>query len=76
MARDRTYSMDKPILIGLKQLAIAVVYDLDLDKFTADVSSSSIVLAMKGVQEPLRSLGIDLLEGHRALLDCFLLSTV
>ena len=73
--RDRSYSTDKPIFTSLIQLAIAVLYDLGLGRPPVDDLSTSIVFAMKGTQEPTKSPEPDPLDGYRALLGCFLLSS-
>jgi hypothetical protein len=72
--RDRCYSFEKPVLIPLVQLAIAVLYDLGLDKAPSKDPALSIAYEMKGILKPP---GLSrTMEERRALLGCFLMSSV
>ncbi|KAL4738265.1 hypothetical protein BDV11DRAFT_190010 [Aspergillus similis] len=75
-AWDRHYCVDKTISTSLVQLAIAVLYDLGLDKPPSQDSVAMITYEWKGVNKPPRRSRFANAEECRALLGCFLLSTV
>lgn len=72
--RDRFYSFEKPVLIGLVQLAISILYDLQLDKAPSRDPALSIAYELKGILKPA---GLPrTMEERRALLGCFLMSSM
>ncbi len=74
--RDRRYNLDKPILASLVQLAVAILYDLGLDKPASDDAGLMLEYDLKGFPRPGRYERSPTLEERRALLGCFLLSSV
>ncbi|KAL4732986.1 hypothetical protein BDV11DRAFT_214568 [Aspergillus similis] len=75
-AWDRHYCVDKPISTSLVQLAIALLYDLGLDKPPSQDPAAIIIYEWKGGNKPPRPSRSPNAEECRALLGCFLLSTV
>ncbi|KAK9350915.1 hypothetical protein V1523DRAFT_435885 [Lipomyces doorenjongii] len=73
---DRRYCLDKPLLTSLVQLAIAILYDLGLDKPPSKDPGVILAYDMKGARKPSRFLRSPTLEERRALLGCFLMSSV
>jgi hypothetical protein len=74
--RDRRQFFEKSILISLSQLAIAILYDLGLDKPASDDPALSFAYELKGVPKPAKLSRSTTLEERRALLGCFLMSSV
>jgi hypothetical protein len=74
--RDRRYLYGKPVFVSLVQLAIAILYDLGLDK--APPKDPGMVLAydLKGAAKPSGIPRVPVMEERRALLGCFLMSSV
>lgn len=71
---DRGYCFGKPVLLSLLQLAIAILYDLELDKAPLKDPTLAIAYDLKGITKPT---GIPrTLEERRAFLGCFLMSSV
>ena len=73
--RDRRYHLDKPILTSLAQFAIAILYDLGLDKPSASDSGLLLEYDLKGLPRPSQTMSPTPQE-RRALLGCFYLSSV
>ncbi|KAL9016820.1 MAG: hypothetical protein Q9185_005864 [Variospora sp. 1 TL-2023] len=74
-----TRSMDlllAPILTSLAQLAIAILYDLGLDKPSLSDPGLMLEYDLKGLPRPSQGPGLRTTEERRALLGCFLLSSV
>lgn len=76
MSRDRRYGLDKPILTSLVQLTIATLYDVGLDKPPSNDPGLIHEYDLKGIQKPAIFSRSPPLEERRALLGCFLLSSV
>ena len=76
VSRDRRYGLDKPIFTSLVQLAIAILYDLGLDKPPSNDPGLILEYDLKGARKPSRFSRSPTLEERRALLGCFLLSSV
>ncbi|KAL8907092.1 MAG: hypothetical protein Q9171_005997 [Xanthocarpia ochracea] len=72
---DRRYHLDKPILTSLAQFAIAILYDLGLDKPNASDSGLLLEYDLKGLPRPSQTMSPTPQE-RRALLGCFYLSSV
>lgn len=75
MLRDRRFCFGKPVLIGLVQLAIAIVYDLGLDKPPLVDPAIRFAYTLKASKPPGTS-KVPSLEERRALLGVFCLSSV
>ncbi|KAF2433121.1 hypothetical protein EJ08DRAFT_708529 [Tothia fuscella] len=73
---DRRFHFSKPILICLVQLAIAVLYDLGLDKPLSKDPALSLLHDLKGTMKPARLYRSPTMEERRALLGCYMLSSV
>jgi len=73
--RDRRYCWDRPILTNLIQLAIALVYDLGLNKPPYQDQALILAHTIKGIPPPPGSERSANLEERRALLACFLLTS-
>ncbi|MCJ1378824.1 hypothetical protein MMC17_001923 [Xylographa soralifera] len=73
---DRRYGLDKPILTSLGQLAIAILYDLVLDKPSSSDPGLMLDYDLKDIRKPSRLSRPPTLEERRVLLGCFLLSSV
>lgn len=75
--RDRRYCFggDRPVLVGMVQLAIAIIYDLGLDR--GPLRDPVLIHAqdMRGGFRHPRVLKTRTTEERRALLGCFLLSS-
>jgi hypothetical protein len=74
--RDRRHCFERPILISLVQLAIAIVYDLELDKPPSKDPDLILAYDLKGARKPSRLSRSPTMEERRALLGCFLMSSV
>jgi len=74
--RDRRYCFQRPILTSLVQLAIAILYDLGLDKPPSKDPALILAYDLKGTRKPSRFLRSPTMEERRALLGCFLMSSV
>lgn len=74
--RGRRHSVEKPIVISLVQLAIAVLYDLRLDRPTSKDPALILVYELKGIGKPSRLSRPPTMEERRALLGCFLISSM
>ncbi|KAH8801793.1 hypothetical protein F5884DRAFT_847663 [Xylogone sp. PMI_703] len=73
---DRYYSLERPILMRLIQLAIAILYDLGIDKPPSKDPALMLAYDMKGIRKPSRLSRAPTMEERRALLGCFLMSSV
>ncbi|OJZ81892.1 hypothetical protein ASPFODRAFT_171733 [Aspergillus luchuensis CBS 106.47] len=71
---DRYYALDKPLFTSLMQLAIAIVYDLGLDKPPAQDPSLLLSYDLKGHNRPSHYSRLPTMQERRALLGCFLVS--
>ncbi|GAT30507.1 hypothetical protein RIB2604_03500630 [Aspergillus luchuensis] len=69
---DRYYALDKPLFTSLMQLAIAIVYDLGLDKPPAQDPSLLLSYDLKGHNRPSHYSRLPNMQERRALLGCFL----
>lgn len=75
--RDRRHFFERSILISLVQLAIAILYDLGIDKPPSqDPALLNLAYDLKGMGKPSISLKSPTMEERRALLGCFLMSSV
>jgi hypothetical protein len=74
--RDRRYHSGRPILISLVQLAIAVLYDLGLDKPFSKDPALTLAYDLKGAVKPARFSRSPTMEERRVLFGCFMLSSV
>jgi hypothetical protein len=74
--RDRSFYFGQPVLINLIQLAIAILYNLGLDKPPSGDPAVMLAYDLKGTGKPARLSRIPSNEERRALLGCFLLSSV
>ena len=74
--RDRRHSFEKPIFSSLVQLAIAILYDLGLDKPPSEDPALILTYDLKGIGQPSRLSRSPTMEERRALLGCFLMSSV
>jgi hypothetical protein len=74
--RDLRHSFERPIFLSLVQLAIAILYELGLDK--PPFKDPALILAydLKGIKMPSRLSRSPTMEERRALLGCFLMSSV
>jgi hypothetical protein len=63
-------------LISLIQLAIAILYDLGLDKPPSKDPAVMLAYDLKGVGKPSGISRVPSMEERRALLGCFLMSSV
>ena len=73
--RDRRYNLDGSIFASLVQLAIAVLYDLGLDKPPSNDQGLLLEHELKGIPKPSRCFRSPTLEERRVLLGCYLLSS-
>ncbi|KAF2717803.1 hypothetical protein K431DRAFT_232320 [Polychaeton citri CBS 116435] len=73
---DRRYCLDKSIITSLAQSAKAIVYDLDLDKPPSTDASLQLLNELKGACKPTRRPYPPSFEETRALMGCFLLSSI
>ncbi|PWY85783.1 hypothetical protein BO94DRAFT_97472 [Aspergillus sclerotioniger CBS 115572] len=71
---DHHYSFDKPIFTGLLQLAIAILYDLGLDKPPSQDPGLLLSYDLKGTSRPSHCSRLPSMKERRALLGCFLVS--
>lgn len=77
MNRDRRIGVDKPIFTSLVQLAISVLYELGLDKPPSTDMGFALMHSVKGENiAATSSARLPTMEERRALLGCYLLSTV
>lgn len=74
--RDRHHTFEKPIFSSLVQLAIAILYDLGLDKPPSKDPALVLTYDLKGIKRPSRFSRPPTMEERRALLGCFLMSSV
>ncbi|KAK4937644.1 hypothetical protein LTR10_021790 [Elasticomyces elasticus] len=72
---DRRFCFGKPVLISLVQLAIAIVYDLGLDKTSSEDPAMAVAYNLKGANKPPHISRVPTLEERRALLAVFMLSS-
>jgi hypothetical protein len=72
---DRRQCLEIPISTSLVQLAIAIVYDLGLDRPSKD-AAFNLEYDPKGVGKPSRLSRHPTMEERRALLGCFLISSI
>jgi hypothetical protein len=63
-------------MAALTQLAIAIVYDLGIDKPPGNDQAIILVSELKGMVKPSSILRTPTMEDRRALLGCFLLSSL
>jgi hypothetical protein len=75
-SRDRRFHSGKPILVGLVQLAIAIVYDLGLDKPSSKDPALALAYDLKESLKPARFMRSPTMEERRILLACFVVSSV
>ncbi|KIN05469.1 hypothetical protein OIDMADRAFT_153650 [Oidiodendron maius Zn] len=75
-AWDRYHTFEKPIFSSLVQLAIAILYDLGLDKPPSKDPALALTYDLKGIKQPSRFSRPPTMEERRALLGCFLMSSV
>jgi hypothetical protein len=64
------------MLVSLMQLAIAIVYDLGIDKPPIYDSALTLVYEFKGISRPPGSLRSPTIEERRALLGCYVMSSL
>lgn len=64
------------MLTGLVQLAITILYDLGLDKPPSRDPAITLAYDLKGMRKPLRLSKSPTNEERRALLGCYLMSSV
>jgi hypothetical protein len=74
--RDQRHSLERPILLSLVQLAIAILYELGLDKSISNDPALALAYDVKGIRKPSRLTRSPTLEERRALLGCFLISSL
>ncbi|KIV84515.1 hypothetical protein PV11_00290 [Exophiala sideris] len=72
---DRRFCFGTPVLISLVQLAIAIVYDLGLDKTSSEDPAMAVAYNLKGANKPPHISRVPTLEERRALLAVFMLSS-
>lgn len=74
--RDRRHFFEGSILVGLVQFAIAILYDLRLNK--PPVMDPALILAcgLKGIGDTSKLSKARTIEERRALLGCFLMSSM
>ncbi|KAI1618975.1 hypothetical protein EDD37DRAFT_624261 [Exophiala viscosa] len=72
---DRRFCFGKPVLIALVQLAVAIVYDLGLDKPPSEDPAMAFAYNLKGASKPPIIARAPTLEERRALLGVFMLSS-
>ncbi|KAL3426139.1 zn 2cys6 transcription factor [Phlyctema vagabunda] len=72
----RSHCFEKLIMTSLSQLAIAILYDLGLDRAASRDSGLAILYDLKGTKKPASLSTPHTMEERRALLGCFLLSSV
>ncbi|KAE9370271.1 hypothetical protein N431DRAFT_559479 [Stipitochalara longipes BDJ] len=73
---DQRHSLDKPIYLSLGQLAIAMLYELGLDKPATSDPALILLYDLKGLRKPSRLSRAPTSEERRALLGCFLMSSL
>jgi len=73
--RDRHQTFDRLIVTNLIQLAIAILYDLGLDKASTKDPALIVAYELKGAPKPARLLRSPTMEERRAYLACFILSS-
>jgi hypothetical protein len=72
LCRDQHHSMDRPIFVILLQIAIAMLYELGLDKPASDDPGLILSNDMKGLRHSYKS---PTMEEQRAWFGCFLMSS-
>jgi hypothetical protein len=70
--RDLHHSMDRPIYVTLLQIAIAILYELGLDKRASKDPGLILMNDMKGLPQPAKP---PTMEERRAWIGCFLMSS-
>ncbi|KAK9257993.1 hypothetical protein V1519DRAFT_455882, partial [Lipomyces tetrasporus] len=75
-AWDRRHCFERPIIVSLVQLAIAILYDLGLDKPPSKDPALVLSYDLKGTRKPSRLFRSPTMEERRALLGCFLMSSI
>ncbi|KAL9620371.1 MAG: hypothetical protein Q9160_005071 [Pyrenula sp. 1 TL-2023] len=73
---ERRICFDRPILHSLISLGLAVLQDLGFDKPPSKDPAFVLACDLKGVKKPSRLTRSPTMEERRALLGCFLMSTV
>jgi hypothetical protein len=73
--RDRHRSFERPIVTSLVQLAIAILYDLYLDKAPSPDPARKISYDLNGARLPPLIMRSPTIEERRVLLGCFLMSS-
>ncbi|KAK9328779.1 hypothetical protein V1520DRAFT_345197 [Lipomyces starkeyi] len=73
---DRRFCFGRPLLISLIQLAIAILYDLGLDKPPSKDPALSLAFKLKGAGNPPALSRTPTMEERRVLLSCFLMTSV
>jgi len=74
--RDLRNTGEKPIFLPLAQLAMSILYELGLDKPPSKDPGLTLLYDMKGIRRPTRLTRTLTMEERRALLGCFLLSSL
>lgn len=76
-SRDRRLGVDKPIFTSLVQLAISVLYNLDLDKAHFRDMGFILMQSVRGDNTSASQTSrVPTMEERRAVLGCYLISTV
>ncbi|KAK9342228.1 hypothetical protein V1522DRAFT_416800 [Lipomyces starkeyi] len=73
---DRRFCFGRPLLISLIQLAIAILYDLGLDKPPSKDPALGLAFKLKGAGKPPALSRTPTMEERRVLLSCFLMTSV
>jgi hypothetical protein len=74
--RDQRHSFERPIFLTLVQLAIAILYELGLDKAASHDPALILAYDLKGLKKPSILSRSPTMEERRALLSCFLISSL
>ena len=74
--RDRHHNHERSVLASLVRLAIAILCDLGLDKRTSLEPAVLLLYELKGILKRPQISNEPTMEERRALLGCFLLSSM
>lgn len=74
--RDWHHPFEKPIVLSLVQLAIGILFELGLDKAPSNDPGLMLTYDLKGLKKPARLVRSPTMEERRALLGCFLMSSM
>ena len=76
LSRDRRHCCENPIMTVLVQLAVAILYNLGLDKPASRDPALLLAYDLKGSRKPTRLSRTSTMEERRALMGCFAMSSV